>query len=93
VTVATGRHNIVLDPDCLQDLEFWTRTHHRMALRTLRLIEATARDPFDGPGKPERLRGKLSGCWSRRIDREHRLVYKVDDDRVYFLAARHHYAE
>ena len=64
-----------------------------MALRALRLVEATMRDPFDGPGKPERLRGKLSGCWSRRIDHEHRLVYKVDDDRVYFLAARHHYAE
>lgn len=93
MTVTTGRRNIVLDPNCLQDLEFWTRTQRRMALRALRLIEATARDPFDGPGKPERLRGKLSGCRSRRIDHEHRLVYKVDDDRVYFLAARHHYAE
>ena len=93
MTVTTGRRNIVLDPNCLQDLEYWARTHRRMALRVLRLIEATTRDPFDGPGKPERLRGKLSGCWSRRIDHEHRLVYKVDDDRVYFLAARHHYAE
>ena len=93
MTVTTERRNIVLDPNCLQDLEFWTRTHRRMALRTLRLIEATTRDPFDGPGKPERLRGKLSGYWSRRIDHEHRLVYKVDEARVYFLAARHHYAE
>ena len=91
--VTTGRRNIVLDPNCPEDLEFWTRTRRRMALRALRLVEATMRDPFDGPGKPERLRGKLSGYWSRRIDHEHRLVYKVDDDRVYFLAARHHYAE
>ena len=93
MTVTTERRNIVIDPNCLQDLEFWTRTHRRMALRALRLVEAPMRDPFDGPGKPERLRGKLSGYWSRRIDHEHRLVYKVDDDRVYFLAARHHYAE
>ena len=86
-----GRRDIVLDPHCLQDLEFWTRTERKMALRALRLIEATIRDPFDGPGKPERLRGELSGCWSRRIDSEHRLVYVVDEERVYFLQARHHY--
>ncbi|MDE0459734.1 MAG: Txe/YoeB family addiction module toxin [Chromatiales bacterium] len=61
--------------------------------RAPRCAEATIRDPFDGPGKPERLRGELAGCWSRRIDHEHRLVYMVDDDRVHFLAARHHYGE
>jgi len=86
-----GRREIVLDRHCLEDLEYWTRTHRRLALRVLRLIEATIRDPFDGPGKPEQLRGELAGCWSRRIDHEHRLVYTVDDERVHFLAARHHY--
>ena len=88
-----GRRDIVLDPHCLQDLEYWTRTERRTALRALRLIEATTRDPFGGPGKPERLRGELSGCGSRRMDSEHRLVYVVDEERVYFLAARHHYGE
>ena len=81
----------VMDPHFLEDLEYWTRTDRRRALRTLRLVEATLRDRFAGPGKPEPLRGQLSGKWSRRIDQEHRLIYQVDADKVYFLAARFHY--
>ena len=81
----------VMDPHFLEDLEYWTRTDRRRALRTLRLVDATLRDPFAGPGKPEPLRGQLSGKWSRRIDQEHRLIYQVDADKVYFLAARFHY--
>ena len=81
-----------MDANFLQDLEHWTRTDSRRALRTLRLVEAVLRDPFDGPGKPERLRGQLSGNWSRRIDQEHRLVYRVEAKWVFFLAARYHYA-
>ncbi|MCY4427340.1 MAG: Txe/YoeB family addiction module toxin [Halieaceae bacterium] len=81
----------VMDRNFLDDLESWTRIDRRRALRTLRLVEDVLRDPFDGPGKPEPLRGQLAGKWSRRIDQEHRLIYQVDDDRVYFLAARHHY--
>ena len=80
-----------MDPNFLQDLEHWTRTNRRLALRTLTLVEAVLRDPFGGAGKPERLRGQLAGAWSRRIDQEHRLVYRADDDRVCFLAARYHY--
>ncbi|MCY4077352.1 MAG: Txe/YoeB family addiction module toxin [Acidobacteria bacterium] len=80
-----------MDPNFLEDLEHWTRTNRRLALRTLLLVEAALRDPFTGAGKPEMLRGQLAGAWSRRIDREHRLVYRVDDDRVFFLAARYHY--
>ena len=80
-----------MDRNFLDDLEYWTRIDRRRALRTLRLVEDVLRDPFDGPGKPEPLRGQLAGKWSRRIDQEHRLNYQVDDDRVYFLAARHHY--
>ena len=81
----------VMDPHFLEDIEYWTRTDRRRALRTIRLVDATLRDPFAGPGKPEPLRGQLSGKWSRRIDQEHRLVYQVDADKVYCLAARFHY--
>ena len=80
-----------MDPNFLQDLEYWTRTNRRLAIRTLSLVEAALRDPFKGPGKPEPLRGDLAGRWSRRIDQEHRLVYTVEPDRVHFLAARYHY--
>ena len=68
------RWQAVMDRNFLSDLEHWTRTDRRRALRTLRLVEEVLRDPFEGTGKPERLRGTLSGKWSRRIDQEHRLV-------------------
>lgn len=48
-------------------------------------------DPFKGIGKPEPLKYIASDTWSRRIDLEHRLIYKVKDNRVYFLQARYHY--
>ena len=80
-----------MDPNFLQDLEYWTRTNRRLAIRILALVEAIMRHPCEGPGKPEALRGQLAGRWSRRIDQEHRLVYTVEADRVHFLADRYHY--
>ena len=80
-----------MDRNFLADLEHWTRAGPKRALRTLRLVEEALRDPFAGTGKPEWLRGELAGKCSRRIDQEHRLVYQVDRNRIYFLAARHHY--
>lgn len=81
----------VFDRAFLEDLTYWTRADRKRALRTLKLVDAVLRDPFGGLGKPEPLRGELAGRWSRRIDTEHRLVYQVTDERVYFLAARYHY--
>ena len=64
----------------------------RPTLRRIhRLIHETMREPFEGIGKPEPLKGQLSGYWSRRIDHEHRLVYKAQDDQLVIIAARHHY--
>ena len=60
-------------------------------VRINRLIVEAARDSGVGAGKPERLRGDLSGCWSRRIDQEHRLVYSVQGDDLVVLQARYHY--
>jgi toxin YoeB len=74
-----------------EDLAYWIKTDRRAALRTLELVEAILADPFDGIGKPEPLRFELAGCWSRRITREHRLVYRVTENRVDFLQARYHY--
>ena len=85
------RREAVFDPGFLEDLNYWPRTDRKRALRTLKLVEAILRDPFAGIGKPEPLRRELAGRWSRRIDSEHRLVYQVNDDRMYFLAARYHY--
>jgi len=62
-----------------------------MLERIHRLIQETMREPFEGIGKPEPLKGQLSGYWSRRIDHEHRLVYKAQDDQLLIVAVRHHY--
>ncbi len=74
-----------------EDLIWWVKTDRRAALRTLELVEAVMSDPFSGIGKPEALKFVLSGCLSRRITQEHRLVYRVQDERVDFLQARYHY--
>lgn len=75
----------------MDDLLFWVKTDHRKASKILKLIEEVARSPFSGVGLPEPLKYNLSGCWSRRIDREHRLVYKVESDKIVILSCRYHY--
>ena len=85
------RREAVFSTVFLRDLESWTKANPRMALRVLRLVGAVPRDPFDGPGRPEPLRHSLTGMWSRRIDKENRLAYQVEDERVRFFAARYRY--
>lgn len=82
---------LVFDCDFIDDLNHWVRTERRTALKILDLVEAVSRDPFGGIGKPEPLKSLGSGVWSRRITQEHRLVYKVANDRVTFVQARYHY--
>jgi toxin YoeB len=74
-----------------EDLQYWVQTNPKLAKRLLRLIEETRRNPFVGAGKPEPLRGELSGWWSRRIDQEHRLIYRVEGDGLILAQARGHY--
>jgi toxin YoeB len=81
----------VFQPEFRQDLRHWVETDRRVALRALDLVEAILRDPFQGIGKPEPLKYLASGCWSRRLTQEHRIVYLVRDDRIDFLQARYHY--
>ena len=81
----------VFHPEFREDLRYWVKSERNTALRVLDLVEATLRDPFAGVGKPEPLRYLLAGCWSRRITQEHRLVYRVTDERIDFLQARYHY--
>ncbi|MEI2723501.1 MAG: Txe/YoeB family addiction module toxin [Verrucomicrobiota bacterium] len=71
--------------------QHWVRSDRRTLKRLNSLIEDTLRHPYEGIGKPEMLRANLTGCWSRRITDEHRLVYRVDDDTLVILACRFHY--
>lgn len=73
------------------DLAWWIRQDRKIALRIVKLIEEIQRTPFEGTGRPEPLKHELSGCWSRRIDREHRLVYEVSETKIRILVCRFHY--
>jgi toxin YoeB len=75
----------------LEDLEYWVETDRKTARRLLRMVRETLRDPHHGLGKPEPLRGELTGLWSRRLTQEHRVVYQVAADSVNFLQCRYHY--
>jgi len=82
---------LVFTPHGWEDYLHW-QAHDRVTLRRVnRLIEDALRDPFAGIGKPEQLRHVLQGCWSRRIDEEHRFVYLVDGEDIVVLQARYHY--
>ena len=86
----TRRHAVV-QPECHEDLRLWVAEQPRIALKLLDLMEVIMRTPFTGIGKPEPLKALGANVWSRRITQEHRLVYKVYDDRIDFLQARYHY--
>ncbi|MGH7511931.1 MAG: Txe/YoeB family addiction module toxin [Gemmatimonadales bacterium] len=75
----------------LTDLRYFTEHDRKLALRLLDLVEAVLRDRFAGMGRPEPLKYLGPNVRSRRITDEHRLVYRVLDDRIDFLPARYHY--
>ena len=80
--------SLEFDAAAFEDLGSWVEQDRNQALRIVRLIRDVQRDPFSGLGKPEPLKHELKGCWSRRIDREHRLVYQVLQDKIRILACR-----
>ncbi|MCP9750813.1 Txe/YoeB family addiction module toxin [Ferruginibacter sp. HRS2-29] len=74
-----------------EQYQYWLEADKKILLRINDLIKDTLRSPFKGIGKPEPLKGNYSGCWSRRINDEHRLVYAVRDQRLHILQCRFHY--
>ncbi|MGK6351893.1 Txe/YoeB family addiction module toxin [Parapedobacter sp. DT-150] len=75
-----------------EDYLYWQSQDKRVLKRINDLIKDVLRDPFNGIGKPEPLKGNLSGFWSRRITDEHRLVYALRDGRLHILQCRFHYS-
>ena len=82
---------IVLDKNALEDLIYWSKQDKKKVKRILELMNESAKSPTEGRGKPEVLKYDLKGCWSRRIDREHRLVYEVNKSNIRILACRYLY--
>lgn len=82
---------LLWDQSGWEDYLYWQVNDKKILFRINDLIKDAQRNPFTGLGKPEPLKGNLSGCWSRRINEEHRLVYMVKEDSIYILQCRFHY--
>jgi len=81
-----------------EDFNFWLLIDKEITNKILELIESIRRTPFEGIGKPEPLKNEFKGCWSRRINREHRLVYivegiKEENQKYTLLQCRYHYGK
>lgn len=74
-----------------EDYLYWQSTDKAMLKKVNTMIREIERTPFEGTGKPEALRYDLAGWWSRRINLEHRLIYKIENDAVVILQCRYHY--
>ncbi|NJK73519.1 MAG: Txe/YoeB family addiction module toxin [Oscillatoriales cyanobacterium RU_3_3] len=85
------RRDLVFDVRFLEDLTFWVETNRKTALRLLSIVEEIRRNPFEGTGKPERLKYQNANVWSRRLTQTDRIVYLVSENRIEFLQARYHY--
>ena len=81
------------DIDAWNDYIYWQTQDRKTLKRINLLIKDISRDPFQGIGKPEPLKGELSGFWSRRIDEEHRLVYAVEEKIIILISCRGHYED
>ncbi len=79
--------------DAWQDYLYWQQTDKAVLKRIHALIKDMQRNPFEGLGKPEPLKHSLSGYYSRRINTEHRIVYRADEAGLWLIALRFHYRE
>lgn len=83
--------NLIFSPQAWEDYQFWQDTDPKMVSRINQLLKDIIRTPHSGIGKPEPLKQAFRGYWSRRIDSEHRLVYRTVDGGVLIAQLRYHY--
>jgi toxin YoeB len=83
---------IIYKDNALEDIKFWKRSGNKLVQNKIySLIEAIIEDPYKGIGKPEPLKYELNGFWSRHINHEHRIIYKVEDNILYIHSLKGHY--
>ncbi len=82
---------LVFSENAWEDYLYWQRTDKKILRRINELIKDIQRNKYEGLGKPEPLRHNLSGYWSRRITSEHRIVYRIEEDKVLIAQLRYHY--
>ena len=83
--------NLVFSEHAWDDYLYWQKTDKKMLKRINLLIRDIQRNKYEGIGKPEALKNSLSGWWSRRINSEHRIVYKIVNDDIFIVQVRLHY--
>jgi len=83
--------NILFTPESWDDYLYWQKNDKKNLRRINELIKDIKRNAFEGIGKPEPLKYQLQGCWSRRIDQEHRIVYEVEEGLIRIISCRFHY--
>lgn len=82
---------LIFSGQAWEDYLYWQKTDKKLVERINVLVKDISRSPFAGIGKPEPLKNALSGYWSRRINDEHRIVYKIADGSMLIAQLRHHY--
>lgn len=82
---------LIFSEQAWEDYLYWQKTDKEILQRIHLLLKEIMRDPYRGIGKPEPLKHALAGYWSRRINQEHRLVYKVTSQGLYLAQLRYHY--
>jgi toxin YoeB len=83
---------ITISPQALTDLAYWKSTNQKSILKRIELLlNSIEKSPFDGIGKPEKLKHVLTGFWSRRITDKHRLIYNVQPNQIIILSLKGHY--
>lgn len=83
--------NILFTDESWEDYSYWISADKKILKRINELIKDIKRNPYTGIGKPEPLKFQLQGCWSRRIDQEHRLVYEIFKNELRIISCRYHY--
>jgi toxin YoeB len=78
-------------PSALAEFNLWAKKDKKIRTKIIELLKESAKEPFKGIGKPEPLKHQYKGCWSRRINKEHRLVYQVFDDSIVIISCMFHY--
>ena len=82
---------LIFSENAWEDYLYWQKTDKKILNRINKLVKEIKREPFEGVGKPEPLKHNLAGYWSRRINEEHRIVYKLTDDALLVAQLRYHY--
>ncbi len=82
---------ILFSEKAFEQFNDWIVDDKKIYKKIVNLIKEISREPFSGIGKPEPLKYELTGCWSRRIDDEHRLVYQIEDEKIKIVSCKYHY--